>query len=136
MIRPICRDTFFLSRKALPATRADLAVAVDLADTLRAHAQHCVGMAANMIGEDCRIIAFLAGPACVVMLNPVIVERRGAYDAQEGCLSLEGERAAKRWRDIVVEYDDERFVHRRQRFSGFPAQIIQHEVDHCEGILI
>lgn len=137
MIRPIVTDILQLNRKAEPATRADLPVAQDLLDTLRANAHRCVGMAANMIGVNKRMIVVDLGPFPVVMLNPVIVKRSPeTYDTMEGCLSLPGERPVTRHQTIEVEYQSLDFQRQRQTFSGFVAQIIQHEVDHCEGILI
>lgn len=136
MIRPICRDTLLLSRKAEPATALDLPVAADLSDTLRANADHCVGMAANMIGVNKRIIAFEDGGKYTVMYNPQIIKKSGPYEALEGCLSLAGQRRTKRWKSIKVQYQNEDFALRFKTFSDFTAQIIQHEVDHCEGILI
>lgn len=137
MIRPIVKDVFFLNRKAQPATKADLPVAQDLLDTLRAHADHCVGMAANMIGVNKRIIAILLGPFPVAMLNPAIVSAsEETYHTMEGCLSLPGERPAVRHKRIEVTYQDLDMQPHRQTFSDFPAQIIQHELDHCEGVLI
>lgn len=136
MIRQIIRDTFFLSQKSAPATAADLAVVMDLLDTVRAHADHCAGMAANMIGVHKRIIAFNAGPLAVAMINPVIVRREKPYEAEEGCLSLSGTRKTTRYALIEVEYLDQSFKPRRQVYEGWIAQVIQHEIDHCEGILI
>ena len=136
MVREIVRDPMFLSQKSAPATREDLPAAQDLLDTLRANSERCVGLAANMIGVTKRIIAVSAGPVSRAMLNPRIVSKAEPYAAEEGCLSLEGTRPATRYRSIEVEYRDSAFILRRQRFSSFTAQIIQHEIDHCEGILI
>ncbi len=137
MIRPIVTDVVFLNRKAQPATRDDLCVAQDLLDTLQAHADHCVGMAANMIGVNKRIIVVDLGLFPMAMLNPVMVSHSSeTYEAQEGCLSLPGQRTTTRYQSIEVEYQDLNWKRQRQSFSGFPAQIIQHEIDHCEGILI
>lgn len=136
MVKPIVKDTFFLSQPCDEATDADLQVMIDLVDTLKANAERCVGLAANMIGARKRIIAVYAGPLLMVMVNPTIVKKSVAYDAQEGCLSLSGERTAKRYRTIELEYCDMGFRHYRQSFSGWTAQIIQHELDHCNGILI
>ncbi len=136
MVRPIMRDMLFLSQASTPATPSDAAVITDLKDTLRAHAEGCVGMAANMIGVHRRIIIVAMGPTALVLVNPVITEKRGLYEAEEGCLSLSGTRRTKRYRDIEVTYQDEAFQPRRQAFSGFAAQIIQHEIDHCDGKLI
>lgn len=136
MIRPICRDTLLLSRKAEPATAPDLPVAADLADTLRANADRCVGMAANMIGVNKRIICVSVGPMVLTMLNPVIVKKSCPFEAEEGCLSLSGVRKTTRYRTIEVEWQDTSFQKRRCTYEGWTAQIIQHEVDHLEGILI
>ena len=136
MIRPICKDTMLLARKAEPATALDLPIAMDLADTLRANAERCVGMAANMIGVPKRIICVSVGPMVLTMLNPVIVKKSGAYEAEEGCLSLAGVRKTTRYQTIEVEWQDASFRKMRTRYEGWTAQIIQHEVDHLEGILI
>ena len=136
MIREIVRDPMFLAQRSEPATREDLPAAQDLLDTLRANRGRCVGMAANMIGVNRSIIAVSVGPVDRVMLNPRIIARSGPFAAQEGCLSLDGTRPATRYRSIELEYRDSAFILRRQRFSGFTAQIIQHEIDHCNGILI
>lgn len=137
MVRPIVTDIFSLNRKALPATREDLNIARDLMDTLAANRDRCVGMAANMIGENKRIIVISLGAFPLVMLNPVILHTSGqSYEAEEGCLSLSGVRKTLRHETIEVSYQDMTFKTHRQTFSGFTAQIIQHEVDHCEGILI
>ena len=136
MIRPIVRDTFFLGQKSDPATLADRAVGRDLRDTLAAHRSGCVGMAANMIGVKKRVIVVSLGPADLVMYNPAIVLRDTPYETEEGCLSLDGTRKATRYQSITVEYRDEAWQKRRQRYSGWIAQIIQHELDHLEGIVI
>ena len=136
MVREIMRDEAFLSQKAEPATLEDLPVAQDLLDTLTAHKDGCVGMAANMIGVNKRIIAFYNEGKYMVMLNPEIIKKSGPYEAEEGCLSLTGTRKAKRWQSIKVQYQNERFQTRFKTFTGWTAQIIQHEIDHCEGILI
>ena len=136
MIRPIIHDPLFLAQKSLPATEADRQVITDLLDTLRANLDRCVGMAANMIGEKKRVIAVCNGPLQMVMVNPVIVARSGEYEAEEGCLSLAGTRRAKRYRQITVSWQDQRFQRQTGVFEGFVAQIIQHEVDHCDGVLI
>ncbi len=136
MIREICRDETFLAQKAEPATADDLSIAQDLLDTLAAHKDGCVGMAANMIGVNKRIIAFDNEGACMVMFNPVIVRRSGPYEAEEGCLSLSGTRKAKRFQTIKVQWQNEKFQTRLKTFTGFAAEIIQHEIDHCEGIII
>ncbi len=137
MIREIMKDETFLSRKAEPAGEEDLETARDLLETLRAHREGCVGMAANMIGVNKRIIAFQTEEdQYMVMFNPEIVKRSGPYQAEEGCLSLTGVRTAKRWRSIKVRYENEHFQVRLKTFTGWTAEIIQHEIDHCEGILI
>ena len=136
MIREICRDETFLSQKAAPATADDLATAQDLLDTLTAHKDGCVGMAANMIGVCKRIIAFDNEGTYMVMFNPVIVRQSGPYEAQEGCLSLTGVRKTKRFQTIKVQWQNEQFQTRLKTFTGWTAEIIQHEIDHCEGIVI
>ena len=136
MVREICRDQFFLARKAEPATAADLVVAQDLLDTLAANKDGCVGMAANMIGVNKRIIAFDNEGEYMLMFNPVIVKQSGAYEAEEGCLSLSGTRKTKRYKTIKVQWQNEKFQTRLRTFTGWTAEIIQHEIDHCEGILI
>ncbi len=136
MIREICRDETFLAQKAAPATADDLATAQDLLDTLTAHRDGCVGMAANMIGVCKRIIAFDNEGTYMVMFNPVIVRQSGPYEAQEGCLSLSGVRKTKRFQTIKVQWQNEKFQTRLKTFTGWTAEIIQHEIDHCEGILI
>ena len=136
MIRPIVRDTFFLSQKSVPATKADTSVIQDLADTLRANADRCAGMAANMIGVHKRIIGFNSGPLAVILVNPEIIRKSGPYETEEGCLSLLGQRKTTRYEEIEVEYEDLQFQKQRQKFSGWIAQIIQHECDHLEGIII
>ena len=136
MIREICRDETFLVQKAAPATADDLATAQDLLDTLTAHKDSCVGMAANMIGVCKRIIAFDNAGTYMVMFNPVIVRQSGPYEAQEGCLSLTGVRKTKRFQTVKVQWQNEKFQTRLKTFTGWTAEIIQHEIDHCEGILI
>ena len=136
MIREICRDETFLAQKAAPATADDLATAQDLLDTLTAHKDGCVGMAANMIGVCRRIIAFDNEGTYMVMFNPVIVRQSGPYETQEGCLSLTGVRKTKRFQAIKVQWQNEQFQTRLKTFTGWTAEIIQHEIDHCEGILI
>ena len=130
------KDIAFLSQKAEPATPEDLPVAADLLETLQAHKAGCVGMAANMIGENKRIIAFDNEGEYMIMFNPVIIKRSGLYEAEEGCLSLPGTRRAKRWKSIKVQYQNGKFQTRYKTFTGWTAQIIQHEIDHCEGVLI
>ena len=136
MIQKIMRDEAFLSQKAEPATLEDLPVAQDLLDTLTAHKDGCVGMAANMIGVCKRIIVFDNEGKYTVMFNPEIIKKSGSYEAEEGCLSLTGIRKAKRWQSIKVQYQNEQFQIRFKTFTGWTAQIIQHEIDHCEGVLI
>ena len=136
MVREIMKDQFFLSMKSAPATAEDLDVARDLLETLEANAAGCVGMAANMIGVAKRIIAFDNEGTYLVMFNPEIVKQDGPYTAEEGCLSLPGTRSAKRYRSIKVKYQNEAFQTRFKTFSGWTAQIIQHEIDHCNDILI
>ena len=136
MVKPIVRDTFFLNQKSETATKADLPVAQDLSDTLRANRERCVGMAANMIGYRKRIIIVATGFADLIMINPVIAEKRGAYETEEGCLSLAGVRKTIRYDRITVRYLDMKFSEHTQTFSGYIAQIIQHECDHLAGILI
>ena len=136
MIREICKDETFLAQKAEPAAPADLAVAQDLRDTLAAHREGCVGMAANMIGVNKRIIIFDDQGEYQVMFNPVIVKRSGPYKAEEGCLSLSGTRRTRRFGTIKVQWQNERFQTRLKTFTGWTAEIIQHEIDHCDGILI
>ena len=136
MIREICRDETFLAQKAAPATADDLATAQDLLDTLTAHKDGCVGMAANMIGVCKRIIAFDNEGTYMVMFNPVIIRQSGPYEAQEGCLSLTGVRKTKRFQTVKVQWQNEKFQTRLKTFTGWTAEIIQHEIDHCEGVLI
>ncbi len=136
MIKSIVHDPLFLAQKSLPANPADAAVAQDLLDTLAAHADGCVGMAANMIGVSKRIIAVEAEEGYLVLFNPVILKKTGAYEAEEGCLSLEGVRKTRRWQIIKVQYQTPEGKPRIKNFTGWTAQIIQHEVDHCDGILI
>ncbi len=136
MVRDICKDEGFLAQKAQPATLDDLDTARDLLDTLIAHKAGCVGMAANMIGINKRIIAFDNEGDYMVMLNPVIVKQSGPYEAEEGCLSLTGTRKTKRFQTIKVQWQNEKLQTRLKTFTGWTAEIIQHEIDHCEGILI
>ncbi len=136
MIREIMRDTAFLAQKAEPATPADLPGAEDLLETLSAHKDGCVGMSANMIGVNKRIIAFDNEGSYMVMFNPEIVKQAEPYETEEGCLSLTGTRKTKRWKSIKVQYQNEKFQARFKTFTGWTAQIIQHEIDHCEGIII
>lgn len=136
MIREICKDVLFLGRKAEAATPDDLSVAADLLETLAYHKEGCVGMAANMIGVNKRIIAFDNDGQYMVMFNPEILRKSGPYDTEEGCLSLTGVRPVKRWKTIKVQWQNEQFQTRIKNFTGWTAEIIQHEIDHCEGIII
>ena len=136
MIKPITKDPIFLAQKSVPATILDLPVAQDLKDTLEALREGCVGMAANMIGVNKRIIIFDDHGSATVMFNPELVKCSGAYETEEGCLSLSGVRKTRRWRQIKVRYQNERFETRLKTYTGFTAQIIQHEIDHCNGVLI
>lgn len=136
MIRPIVHDPLFLARPSVPATEADLPIANDLIDTLRANLDRCVGMAANMIGERKRIIAMARGPMVIVMLNPKILSKSGEYETEEGCLSLEGVRKTTRYRSIRLSWQDMQMKEHIGTLDGFQAQIVQHELDHCDGILI
>ena len=136
MICEIVKDEDFLKQTSEPATPADIPVANDLLETLIAHKSGCVGMAANMIGVNRRIIAFDNDGEYMVMFNPEIIKRSQPYDAEEGCLSLSGTRKARRWQFIKVRWQNWDFRERIKTFTGFAAQIIQHEIDHCEGVLI
>lgn len=136
MIQPIMHDPLFLAQKSTPATPEDAPVARDLLETLTAHADGCVGMAANMIGVLKRIIAVEAEDGYLVLFNPVILKKSGLYEAEEGCLSLEGVRKAKRYQSIKVQYQTMDGKPRIKTFTGWTAQIIQHEIDHCDGILV
>lgn len=136
MIKPIVKDVFFLGQKSEDAGRQDLPVGQDLMDTLRAHQEHCVGMAANMIGVRKNIIIVNMGFMNVVMYNPVIIRKDTPYDTEEGCLSLTGTRRTTRYQNIEVEYFDSSWKKQRQSFSGRTAQIIQHEIDHLQGVII
>ena len=136
MERPIMKDPIFLAQKSSPATIDDLPVAQDLLDTLTAHRDGCVGMAANMIGVAKCIIVFDNDGSYMTMFNPEIVKSAQPYEAEEGCLSLSGTRKTKRYRTIKVRYQNDQFQVRLKSFAGWTAQIIQHEIDHCNGILI
>ena len=136
MVKEIMRDPFFLAQKSVPATKDDLQVGRDLMDTLKAHREGCVGMAANMIGVKKNIIIVNMGFVDVVMFNPVIISKSGPYQTEEGCLSLVGVRKTTRYQDIEVEYYDFAWKKQRQKLSGWTAQIAQHEIDHCNGIVI
>lgn len=136
MVKNICRDQFILRQKAKPATEADRQVIQDLLDTLKANSHRCVGMAANMIGIPKAIIVVAAGPFQFAMINPVITKKSGKFETEEGCLSLDGERPCTRYNEIEVDYLDQNFQKKHGKYSGFTAQIIQHECDHLEGIII
>ena len=136
MVREIIHDPIFLSQKSTEAEAADLSIAEDLADTLRANMDRCVGMAANMIGRRKRIIVIANGPVIVTMLNPKILDRSGPYEMEEGCLSLAGSRKTKRYRTIRLSWQDTQMKTHVSILEGFQAQIVQHEIDHCDGILI
>jgi len=137
MIREIVKDPLFLARKSQPAGEEDIAVGRDLIDTIEANRAGCVGMAANMIGQLSRIIVFYNDDGrAMLMFNPEIIKCSGAYEAEEGCLSLSGVRKTKRYKSIKVRYQNEQFQTRLKTFEGWMAQIIQHETDHCNGILI
>lgn len=136
MIRPIVTSPILLRMPSSEATPADAPIGQDLLDTLSAHTHECVGMAANMIGQLKRIIVVQDGPRARLMYNPRITEQSGLYQTEEGCLSLTGTRPATRYRRIAVDYLDEAFRPRSDVFTGYTAQIIQHEIDHCNGIVI
>lgn len=136
MIKAVVKDILFLEQKSELATKDDVDVINDLIDTLRANLDHCVGMAANMIGVKKRILVFSVGEMIIPMVNPVILKKEIPYEAEESCLSLEGFRKTTRYEKIEVEYLDKNFKKHKQIFTGFTAQIIQHEVDHFEGIII
>jgi len=136
MVREIMKDVIFLAQKSTPATPDDLGTAQDLLDTLAFHKDGCVGMAANMIGVSKRIIAFDNDGEYMLMFNPEIIKQSGAYDTEEGCLSLTGVRPCKRYKSIKVQYQNEKFQTRLKTFTGWTAEIIQHEIDHLEGIII
>lgn len=136
MIKPIIKDILFLGQKSEDATKSDIVVINDLIDTLRANLENCVGLAGNMIGVKKRILVFAVGNLIVPMINPVILNKEGLYETEESCLSLIGFRKTKRYKKIEVEYLDRSFKTQKQEFTGFIAQIIQHEMDHFEGIII
>lgn len=136
MIREICKDEKFLAQKAELATLQDISIVEDLLETLKHHKSGCVGMAANMIGINKRIIAFDNNGEYMVMFNPEIIKKSEQYQTEEGCLSLTGTRPTKRWKSIKVKYQNDKFQERFKTFTGFTAQIIQHEIDHCNGIII
>ena len=136
MIKEICKDEKFLAQKAELATLQDISIAEDLLETLKHHKSGGVGMAANMIGINKRIIAFDNNGEYMVMFNPEIIKKSEQYQTEEGCLSLTGTRPTKRWKSIKVKYQNDKFQERFKTFTGFTAQIIQHEIDHCNGIII
>lgn len=137
MIKPIVTDQFFLQQKSVPAAKDDRQVITDLLDTIKANSDRCVGMAANMIGVNKTVLAALIGKDYVVMINPKIVDKSGAeYAAEESCLSLTGTRTANRRKAITVEYYDKKWKKKKETYRDFEAQIIQHEMDHFDGILI
>lgn len=136
MVKSIVKGKHIFARKAQPATEADRQVVTDLLDTLRANREICVGMAANMIGVNKSIIVVAAGPFQFAMVNPVITEKTGEYQTKESCLSLDGERPCTRYEQIEVDYLDGNFKPQHGRYTGFTAQIIQHEIDHCNGVVI
>lgn len=136
MVRPIVKDVLFLGQKSVAATKEDAWIIDDLVDTLKVNLEHCVGMAANMIGEKKNILVFCVGPIIVPMVNPVILKKEKSYETEERCLSLTGLRKTIRYESIEVEYLDKNFKKQKQVFRGFTAQIIQHEMDHFEGIII
>ena len=136
MVKPIIHDILFLSKKSEPATVLDAQVIRDLQDTLKANEDRCVGMAANMIGVNKCILVCMAGPMMLTMVNPKILSREGVYSTEEGCLCHEGERPARRYQKIRVAYLDEHFQPQERLFMGYPAQIIQHEMDHFQGTII
>ncbi len=136
MIKQIVKDPIFLQQKSEPASEADKQVIVDLLDTLKANREHCVGMSANMIGVKKRIIVVAAGPFAFPMINPVITKKSGKYQTEESCLSLQGVRPCIRYKEIEVDYLDQNFNPQHAKYTDFVAQIIQHEIDHFEGILI
>ena len=137
MIKNIIHDEDFLKQPSAPATKEDIPTARDLIDTLTFHKEHCVGMAANMIGVLKNIIVINTGTETIAMLNPEIVKTSAKrYKTEEGCLSLNGERETERFESVEVKYRDLDWNKQKQKFSGFPAQIVQHEIDHCNGILI
>ena len=136
MIKELIHDPEFLSVKSVDATLDDISVAEDLSDTITAHKDECVGMAANMIGVNKRIIVINVGILFIEMFNPVILKQSMPYETEEGCLSLTGKRKTQRFNHIEVKYQDRSFKTHTQEFSGWTAQIIQHEIDHCDGIII
>lgn len=136
MVKPIMKDVLFLGQKSEPATKEDLQIGIDLLDTLAAHREECVGMAANMIGVKKRVIIVNMGMMDIVMFNPVLRKKSGAYETEEGCLSLTGVRKTTRYEKIEVEYYDQNWKKQKMVLSGWTAQICQHEMDHLEGKII
>ena len=136
MVKPIVKDILFLGQKSEPVTPMDINIMQDLQDTLAANRERCVGMAANMIGHKKNMIIVSMGPMDVIMINPKLVSKSGPYETEEGCLSLEGKRKTTRYRNIEVEFQDAGFTKKKMKFDGFVAQIIQHEMDHLDGIII
>ena len=136
MVKQIVRDPIFLQQKSEPATEEDKEIITDLMDTLKANRDRCVGMAANMIGEKKQIIVIAVGPFIIPMINPVITKKSGKYETEEGCLSLDGVRSCTRYKEIEVDYLDRDFIHQHGEYSGYTAQIIQHEIQHFTGELI
>ncbi len=136
MVKQIVRDVFFLSQKSEPATKADIPVGIDLQDTLKANRERCVGMAGNMIGVKKNVIIVNMGLLDVVMFNPVITDKNTPYQTEEGCLSLDGVRPTTRYKNIEVEYMDMNWKKQKMKFSGWTAQICQHEIDHLSGRII
>ena len=136
MVRTIVKDIFFLGQKSEPATKSDISVGKDLQDTLEVNRADCVGMAANMIGVKKNIIVVAVGPFQFAMINPKITKKSGIFETEEGCLSLDGVRPCKRYKEIEVDYLDQDFKEQHGKYSGWTAQIIQHEIDHCKGIVI
>lgn len=136
MVKAIVRDPLFLAQKSVPATEADKQVVQDLLDTLRANLDRCVGMAANMIGVRKNIIVVAMGPFQFAMINPLITKKKEVFQTEEGCLSLDGVRSCTRYKEIEVDYLDQNFKKQHGTYTGWTAQIIQHEIDHCNGILI
>ena len=136
MVKAIVRDHLFLAQKSVPATEADKQVVQDLLDTLRANLDRCVGMAANMIGVRKNIIVVAMGPFQFAMINPVITKKKEVFQTEEGCLSLDGVRPCTRYKEIEVDYLDQNFKKQHGTYTGWTAQIIQHEIDHCHGIVI
>ena len=136
MVRTIVKDIFFLGQKSEPATKSDISVGKDLQDTLEVNRADCVGMAANMIGVKKNIIVVAVGPFQFAMINPKITKKSGVFETEEGCLSLDGVRPCKRYKEIEVDYLDQDFKEQHGKYSGWTAQIIQHEIDHCKGIVI